>query len=149
MLNGIVDAAVSGGVSNYGPFLNGNFVDTHPEILEDLKQKNYSPSLTEVLSHLLVRQSELLAEGIDVHAIKCVAAMLPLHQHMLQRHAQMVELLQQLGVLTKPTLEGEENSEETSGTGGEESGEGLPRLYTVESEPNVPATTPARVLFLD
>jgi hypothetical protein len=35
-ISGIVDAAVNGGISNFIPFLNGEFQRTHPEILDDI-----------------------------------------------------------------------------------------------------------------
>ncbi len=37
-INGVVDAAVNGGVNNFVPLLSGSFETTHPEIVEDLQR---------------------------------------------------------------------------------------------------------------
>ena len=36
-INGVVDAAVNGGVTNFVPLLSGDFRRTHPEIVEDME----------------------------------------------------------------------------------------------------------------
>ncbi len=37
-INGVVDAAVNGGVTNFVTLLSGEFQHTHPEIVEDMQQ---------------------------------------------------------------------------------------------------------------
>ena len=39
-LKGVLDAAVSGGISNFEPLLSGDYVNTHPEVLDDIMEKN-------------------------------------------------------------------------------------------------------------
>ncbi len=37
LISGVVDAPVGGGLSNFFPLLNGEFLRTHPEIADDIR----------------------------------------------------------------------------------------------------------------
>ena len=96
-LQGVVDAAVSGGVANYRPFLTGTFAATHPEIAADLaawdgmKVGTLSALRTEVLEQL-----RIVARGIRVHAVKCSTNMLPLHDFLCTRFEDMKKTVAEL-----------------------------------------------------
>ena len=101
-LAGVVDAAVSGGVANYTPFLTGAFASSHPEIADDMKAHGGVKLVAiDALRDALVEQVRVVARGIRVHAVKCAPGMEGLHAHMCVRFEQMQQSLRALGVFTK------------------------------------------------
>ena len=97
LLQGVVDAAVSGGVSNYAPFLDGGFRLTHPEIVEDLAAPGKALLIDELRAALL-DQLRAMARGIRVHAVKCSEDMLPLHLHLCERFETVRNTMRRWGV---------------------------------------------------
>jgi hypothetical protein len=81
-LNGVVDAAVNGGLANYVSFLNGSFRAINPEIAQDVDAFEAKKACSQVLSKLVNQQIELMDRGIRVHSLKVCEAMKPLGQHM-------------------------------------------------------------------
>jgi hypothetical protein len=99
-LQGVVDAAVSGGVTNYKPFLTGGYRTTHPEIYADLQQGH--PAKGEAVAMLkaaLLEQTKILARGIRVHSHKCSIQMLPLHEFLCKRFEDFKNTMRELGIL--------------------------------------------------
>lgn len=103
-LAGVVDAAVSGGVANYESFFTGGFRSTHPEVGTDVASSPEKARALDELREALRKQVRvvgpsraflppptarapccaqvvILRRGIEVHAVKCAAAMVPLHEH--------------------------------------------------------------------
>jgi hypothetical protein len=104
-LQGVVDAAVSGGVSNYRAFVTGSFRETHPEIAADLDDERLGKSgLIDDLRSELLAQVAVVARGIRVHATKCSASMLPLHDFLFTRFASLREMMVAWGVLGSPPI---------------------------------------------
>jgi hypothetical protein len=96
-LQGVVDAAVSGGLANYGPFLTGAFATTHPEIAEDLAQPGKRRVLAE-LREAIAEQVAVAGRGIRVHEVKCAAENVPLHEFLVRRFASLVSMLAPWGI---------------------------------------------------
>ncbi|XP_073238831.1 dedicator of cytokinesis protein 1-like [Porites lutea] len=79
-LQGIIDAAVMGGVSNYEKaFLTPAFVKENPD----------SADYVERLKSSLVEQVEILEEGMGVHGNRITAALKPLHENLEKRFKEM------------------------------------------------------------
>ena len=98
-LSGCVDAAVSGGVSNYDPLLTGAFRATHPEIEADLVagagagggkrgliERGLLPALQ---AHVAV-----LKRCLGIHRDKCRADMMPLHRFLEERLKKVVDMVE-------------------------------------------------------
>jgi hypothetical protein len=99
-LQGVVDAAVSGGVSNYRPFITGEFRSTHPEIAADMDDPKLNKSnLVQDLRTALREQIYVVARGIRVHSVKCSSEMLPLHDFLLTRFDSLRSMMNEWGVL--------------------------------------------------
>jgi hypothetical protein len=99
-LQGVVDAAVSGGVSNYRPFITGEFRMTHPEIAADIDDPKANKSnLLHDLRCALREQIRVVARGIRVHSVKCSSEMLPLHDFLLSRFDSLRSMMNEWGVL--------------------------------------------------
>lgn len=80
--SGTVDAAVNGGIKNYESFITGSYRQANPEIAEDIDQNlDKKGNLVDRLKTCLHDQMELLEQGIAVHRVKCLEAMIPLHSH--------------------------------------------------------------------
>ena len=98
-LAGCVDAAVSGGVANYAPLLSGEFRVAHPEIADDLAGSAEKEGL---ISHgllpALAAHAHVLVKGVAVHAQKCPADNLPLHEHLVAKLPGLLNLLREWGV---------------------------------------------------
>ena len=73
---------MSGGVANYETLLNGEYRKTHPEVAEDVDSSPEKSAEIDKLRDVLGKQLEILRRGIDVHAEKCSADMIPLHKHL-------------------------------------------------------------------
>lgn len=109
LLQGVVDAAVSGGVANYRPFLTGEFTASHPEIAHDLEACEFDagapkggqrePRALALLRAALAEQLTLLQRGVALHGTKCARDMLPLHAFLVERFAALCERLGSLGVV--------------------------------------------------
>jgi hypothetical protein len=85
LVNGVVDAAVNGGVKNYTSFVTGDFKTENPEIWKDIQEFPHKANLIDDLRVCLTDQMELLANGIEVHGRKCAEQMRPLHAVMLPK----------------------------------------------------------------
>eukprot|EP00794_Sanderia_malayensis_P005649 gene5649-6345_t len=73
LLNGVIDAAVMGGISNYEKaFLNEDYVAKNPE------HKPY----TDELKELIVDQVDLLEQGLALHKIRAAIEIRPFHEKM-------------------------------------------------------------------
>lgn len=73
---------MSGGVSNYRTFFDGQYAGSHPEIAEDVNRTPSKQAALGALRDALREQLAILGRGIEVHAVKCAEEMLPLHEHM-------------------------------------------------------------------
>ena len=83
-LNGVVDAAVNGGVENYRTMINGKFRDENPEIAEDVDNpaRPDKRTLPSRLAESVTAQLKLLERGISIHKTKVSEAMAPLAEVM-------------------------------------------------------------------
>ena len=79
-LNGVVDAAVNGGLANYVSFLDGTYRELNPEIAEDIDANPNKADVAKTLV-LLERQLDIMDHGITVHSPKGREAMKPLSEH--------------------------------------------------------------------
>lgn len=95
-LNGVVDAAVNGGVENYRSMIDGTFRQQNPEIAEALDASLERARLPFDLAQSLRRQIELLDWGVRVHSLKVCEAMKPLSAHMEQNYAKLKQTLLEL-----------------------------------------------------
>ena len=97
-LNGVVDAAVNGGIGNYRTFINGQYKDKNPEIYSDVCS---SPSKSDVCDRLikaLKEQLEILEVGVEIHGRKCSESLKPLHEHIVGMFGKMkVDTQEMLG----------------------------------------------------
>jgi len=80
-INGVVDAAVNGGLNNYETFIDGKYKDENPEIYEDVMSNEIKKKAPERLILALKEQMSLLDWGVRVHKSKCSETLLPLHEH--------------------------------------------------------------------
>lgn len=88
-LQGIIDANVQGGISKYQQaFFTQEFAKLCPEHL------NY----VYILKNLILDALQIIEEGLDLHGRLAPAGVLPLHQRLLERTAQLKE---SLGGVTK------------------------------------------------
>uniref|UniRef100_A0A3B4BMB5 Uncharacterized protein n=1 Tax=Periophthalmus magnuspinnatus TaxID=409849 RepID=A0A3B4BMB5_9GOBI len=94
MLNGIVDAAVMGGLANYEKaFFTDTYIQQHPEDHERI----------EVLKHLIALQMPLLADGMHIHGEKATEQLKPLHNRLVTCFQELREKVErQYGVVTLP-----------------------------------------------
>lgn len=99
LMNGVVDAAVSGGVANYYTFFTNEYRATHPEVAADVDSTPSKRAAVHALRAALREQVAVVAQGIDVHRVKCAEAMVPLHQHLAGRFVELKLKLAGLGVL--------------------------------------------------
>lgn len=99
-LQGVVDAAVSGGIANYRTFFSGAFKATHPEIQEDIDADvtGQKARVFDALREALVKLLLVVARGIRVHSVKCSEALLPLHEFLCKRFDGMRQVLREMGV---------------------------------------------------
>jgi hypothetical protein len=81
-LNGVVDAAVNGGLANYVSFLDGTFRELNPEIQEDIELFPAKKSINIELAKLIEQQLEIMDRGIRIHSTKVCEAMKPLGAYM-------------------------------------------------------------------
>lgn len=80
-LNGVVDAAVNGGIGNYATFINGQYKVDNSEIWDDVNSSDAKRSYPSKLLDVLGEQIEILEMGVRLHETKCSPSLLPLHQH--------------------------------------------------------------------
>jgi hypothetical protein len=88
-LNGVVDAAVNGGLANYVSFLNGDYRTLNPEIAEDIDKHPLKKEDTAELARLVKQQIELMDHGIKIHSSKVCEAMKPLGAYMEENYQKM------------------------------------------------------------
>ncbi|XP_030057685.1 dedicator of cytokinesis protein 5 isoform X1 [Microcaecilia unicolor] len=96
LLNGIVDPAVMGGLSNYEKaFFKEKYIQEHPEDQENIEK----------LKQLIALQMPLLAEGIRIHGEKLTEQLKPLHQKLTMCFRDLKWKVEKLyGVITLPPL---------------------------------------------
>lgn len=81
-INGVVDAAVNGGLANWKPLATGSYKISHPEIQDDINAHQTTKAdladrfQTELEDHL-----DLVAKCVRIHRDKCPASMRPLAAH--------------------------------------------------------------------
>ncbi|XP_029459966.1 dedicator of cytokinesis protein 5 isoform X2 [Rhinatrema bivittatum] len=94
LLNGIVDPAVMGGLSNYEKaFFTEKYSQEHPEDQEKIEK----------LKHLIALQMPLLAEGIRIHGEKLTEQLRPLHQKLTMCFQDLKGKVEKLyGIITLP-----------------------------------------------
>ncbi len=88
-LNGVVDAAVNGGLANYVSFLDGSFRKLNPEIAADIDSSAAKAAIPAELGRLVAKQVEIMDRGIRIHSAKVSDAMKPLGQHMEKNYTKM------------------------------------------------------------
>ncbi|GMH67394.1 hypothetical protein TL16_g04668 [Triparma laevis f. inornata] len=88
-LNGVVDAAVNGGIGNYETFINGKYKVENAEIYEDVKSSPLKATAPSRLLACLREQLLILEAGVVIHATKCSPSLLPLHEHIDTMFAKM------------------------------------------------------------
>jgi hypothetical protein len=123
LLSGCVDAGVSGGLSNSEPFFSRAYETTHPEIAADLAaeappgsgRRPKAALLAHALPRALAAHAAALRAGTAVHARKCARDMLPLHEFLTTRLAELLAMLARWGV---------DVSEDGGGGGGGDDGAG-------------------------
>lgn len=79
VLNGVVDAAVNGGIANYKPFYQSSYIEKHPSEEELVKQ----------LRQITIRQLVLVQSGLDIHRKHAPDALLPFQARMDQSFNKM------------------------------------------------------------
>lgn len=99
LLNGMVDAAVSGGVANFEALLTGEYERTHPEIHEDMQQHPYKSAALRELRAILREQLGIVRRALRVHGVKCAPEMRPLHEHLESRFKDMADMFVRFGVI--------------------------------------------------
>ena len=88
-LNGVVDAAVNGGLANYVSFLDGTYRNLNPEIAEDIDAHPKKKEIPKQLVLLVEKQLEIMDHGITIHSQKVCDAMKPLGKHMEENYKKM------------------------------------------------------------
>ncbi|GBG27957.1 Dedicator of cytokinesis protein 4 [Hondaea fermentalgiana] len=97
LLCGVVDAAVSGGVTkNYGSLLSGSFTSSYPEIVDAYGSALATEPWVGFLRELVRMQVNLVEKAVDVHGRVCAEAVLPLHAHLKDK---MADLKSEIGNL--------------------------------------------------
>ncbi|XP_056005673.1 dedicator of cytokinesis protein 1-like isoform X3 [Ostrea edulis] len=82
LLNGVVDASVNGGISNYKVFYSEGYGETEIQL-------HLVPKLKEVTR----KQVVLLREALNIHSRKVSEELKPFHEHMEHRFKEMVKLI--------------------------------------------------------
>ncbi|XP_023686613.1 dedicator of cytokinesis protein 1 isoform X1 [Paramormyrops kingsleyae] len=97
LLNGVVDPAVMGGLTNYEKaFFTEKYTQEHPEDLEKIEK----------LKDLIAWQIPYLAEGVRIHGEKVTEALRPFHERLEACFKQLREKIEkQYGVKTLPVVE--------------------------------------------
>ncbi|GMH72801.1 hypothetical protein TrRE_jg3684 [Triparma retinervis] len=88
-LNGVVDAAVNGGIGNYRTFINGQYKEKNPEIYEDVCSSGEKRDVCDRLIAALKEQLEILEGGVEIHGRKCSESLKPLHDHIVGMFGKM------------------------------------------------------------
>lgn len=98
MMNGVVDAAVAGGVKNYETFLNGEYRTANPDIAADLEEFPEKAEKVAELQTALEAQLVILKRGMSVHGRVCSEGMMPLHEFLMGRFEELLALMRELGL---------------------------------------------------
>ena len=107
MLSGTIFAAVAGGIIvNYLPLFSGTFRDEYPEIAADLDSEvppgsGFAPKASLIRSALtpaVKAHFAVLRAGAHVHERKCCAEMAPLHEHLVEKLAELGAALRSWGL---------------------------------------------------
>ncbi len=101
MYSGTVDAAVNGGIKNYESFITGTYVQSNPEIAEDITEHPHKKDLVQKLINVLNEQVRLVTIGLKLHRSKCLESMIPLHQHIEHTFEKMKTDLKSFGIVVK------------------------------------------------
>ena len=88
-INGVVDAAVNGGLNNYSTFIDGTYREENPEIYEDVMSNEFKKKAPSRLILSLKEQLWLLQWGVRVHGSKCSESLKPLHEHIQMMFSKM------------------------------------------------------------
>jgi len=88
-INGVVDAAVNGGLNNYVTFIDGTYKTENPEIYDDVMSNEIKRKAPRRLIVALQEQMVLLTWGVGVHKSKCSESLLPLHEHIEMMYAKL------------------------------------------------------------
>ncbi|XP_067937845.1 dedicator of cytokinesis protein 1-like [Watersipora subatra] len=111
LLNGICDAAVNGGLSNYKPFFSPDYNDrsesqpdspsSHVEQTggaygyQELQRiKKERTELVYKLKNLITQQLVLLAQGLTIHDDKCPESLRPFHDNMIEQYNKLSDYVQ-------------------------------------------------------
>jgi dedicator of cytokinesis protein 1 len=84
ILNGVVDAAVNGGIANYKLFYTEDYLRMHAQDREFIQK----------LRQATTTQMMILKSGLDIHRAKVHEALLPFHTHMESRYHEMKLVLE-------------------------------------------------------
>uniref|UniRef100_A0A7S1XP40 DOCKER domain-containing protein n=2 Tax=Phaeomonas parva TaxID=124430 RepID=A0A7S1XP40_9STRA len=95
-LQGVVDAAVNGGLANYEVFFTGAYQETNPEIHADIVENPEKGRCRGELFEALEQQLAITTEGLQVHARKCDEATRPLHDYMMEKFATLKSEMEKL-----------------------------------------------------
>ena len=91
MLQGVIDPVISGGLANYKAFFDGSYRSSHPEVAEDMDADGGKKAWAELaLRDAVNEQVRVAARAARVHGRKCAPAMMPLHDFLLGRFADLV-----------------------------------------------------------
>jgi len=80
-INGVVDAAVNGGLWKWGPFFDRSHLQTHPEIQSDVDAHPHKRKLFPDFVQALRDHVGLVRKCVEAHQKKCAASLRPLAQH--------------------------------------------------------------------
>ncbi|KAK3095553.1 hypothetical protein FSP39_016043 [Pinctada imbricata] len=94
MLNGVVDASVNGGISNYKVFYSEDYGESDKDMMLVIRLKDITRN-----------QMMLLKEAINIHRRKVSEEMKPFHAHIEQRFTQMCDLIQKEYNLKPPEMQ--------------------------------------------
>ncbi len=97
MMNGVVDAAVNGGIKNYETFLTGEYRTATADIAADMASHPEKAALEAALRSLLEEQLRILVRGMAVHGRVCSETMRPLHDYLCGRFVELLALMRKMG----------------------------------------------------
>mmetsp|Transcript_25082 Transcript_25082/g.31473 ORF Transcript_25082/g.31473 Transcript_25082/m.31473 type:complete len:1229 (+) Transcript_25082:1502-5188(+) len=109
-INGVVDAAVNGGLKNWAPLLTGQFVETHQDIQKDLDEHPDTKATVPADFEKAIRDHlHLVSDCVAKHTLKCPPSMRPLADHIEQvswpkLRAELTTLLDQAAARRASTL---------------------------------------------
>jgi hypothetical protein len=128
-LQGILDAAVAGGLKNYEIFFTEEYQRSHPDYLR----------ATEKLKDKMIALCKVSGRALKLHGLVCATAMQKLHEHMELKYD---EFKKKYGSqLDEDPYEPLKQSQHSSAP--------LPTSVTPDLQPPLPASRPGSVIFSD